>query len=80
MIHYQDEHTTIEINGRVVAVLPRPLHDFDRATELKRLFPLEKGWTHFRYAVHQVIDSPEGRQILVIAATVALTLEREQPQ
>jgi len=75
MIHYQDARTAIEIDGRVVAVLPRPLHDFDRATELKRLFPENKGWTHFRYAVHQVLESHEAREILATAAVIAL--ERE---
>jgi hypothetical protein len=52
MQHYQDDRTTIEIEGRAVIVLPRPLHNPARSEELHRLFPVEEGWNHFHYAVN----------------------------
>jgi hypothetical protein len=64
MIRYEDGRTLIETNGRTVSILPRPAGDRDRAIELSNLFP-EKGWTHYRYGIHQVVEAREKREALV---------------
>jgi hypothetical protein len=68
MIHYQDDHTAIEINGRVVVIVPRPPADRDRAVALQRLFPEGEGWTHYRYGIHQVVECEQNRLPVALMA------------
>jgi len=64
MQHYQDDRTTIEIEGRAVIILPRPLHDPARSGELHRLFPLEEGWNHFHFAVNRTAQTAQARAVI----------------
>jgi hypothetical protein len=61
MIHYQDSRTQIELHGRVLIVLPRPLHDIERAAEIHEMFPEREGWTHYRYTVSRIIEQEHKR-------------------
>ena len=64
MIHFQDSRTQVEIAGRVISIVPRPGNDQTRAAELHALFPLEEGWRHFPFGVHQTSECESGRHIL----------------
>ena len=74
MIHYQDDHTIIEILGRVVVIMPRPLADLDRARQIQALFPISTGWTHYRYAVNRLA----GQDVTQVAEDAAARLQAQK--
>jgi hypothetical protein len=75
MIHYQDDHTLIEILGRVIVITPKPLSDYDRAQELHEMFPVQNGWGHCRYSVRIVAADPDLRAVLVKLAEATVRTE-----
>ncbi len=63
MIHYQDDHTIIEI-----------LADLDRARQIQALFPISTGWTHYRYAVNRLA----GQDVTQVAEDAAARLQAQK--
>jgi hypothetical protein len=63
VIHYQDDHTIIEI-----------LADLDRARQIQALFPISTGWTHYRYAVNRLA----GQDVTQVAEDAAARLQAQK--
>lgn len=73
MIVFEDERTTVEVNDdpSQISIYPRPLHDPERTLELRRLFPVELGWLHARFAVYWNLGKGKGRTDPVLAERLA---------